>query len=54
MNVTKNGLTPNQQAQLELCNSRLEQQQADIDYLSMMAEIEIPADEEEENEADKV
>nr|DAQ54029.1 MAG TPA: Protein of unknown function (DUF3113) [Caudoviricetes sp.] len=54
MKVTKNGLTPMQQAQLELYGSLLAQQQADIDYLSMMTEIEIPTETEEENYADEV
>ena len=54
MKVTKNGLTPMQQARLELYGSLLAQQQADIDYLSMMTEIEIPTETGEENYADEV
>ena len=48
MRIRKTGMSPMQQAEFETCCAQIAQQQADIDYLSMMAEIEIPTGEVQE------
>lgn len=55
LRIRKTGMSPMQQAEFETCCAQIAQQQADIDYLSMMTDVEIPTEVQEVNEhADEV
>lgn len=47
MKVTKLKVTPEQQAEMEYTNSQIAKQQATIEYVAMMADVELPEDESE-------
>lgn len=48
MKVTKLKMTPEQQAEMEYTNSQIAKQQATIEYVAMMSDIDLP----EENESE--
>ena len=47
MKVNKLKVTPEQQAEMEYTNSQIAKQQATIEYVAMMADVELPEDESE-------
>lgn len=48
--IHKNGLTPNEIAAIENSQAEVMRNSANIDYIAMMADIEIPTEEDENNE----
>lgn len=54
MKITKPTLSPAQQAELENAMARAKRNEANIDYIAMMADVEIPTDEEDDNDESEV
>lgn len=54
MKITKPALSPAQQAELENAMARAKRNEANIDYIAMMADMEIPTDEEAEYDESEI
>lgn len=52
MQIRKRVLTPDEQAMFENAIAQTERNKANIDYIAMMTDIEIPTDEEDEYESE--
>ena len=52
MILKRRTMTPYDQAALENAEAQAEMNKANIDYLAMMTDVEIPTEEEEENESE--
>ena len=50
MRIEKLMMSVEEQAAMELANAKAEQNQADADYIAMMTDVELPRNEEVQNE----